>query len=130
MASSKSAWAGVGYFAAIMMMFVGAMDFLEGLAAVIHKNYYVVGSQYVYKFDVSAWGWIHMLLGIGVALAGFFLLNGALWARIVGIIGAVLVGLTNFMWLSYSPVWSIIIISTSVLVVWALAFHGRDLADQ
>jgi hypothetical protein len=129
MAGSKTVWSDVGYFAAIMMMFVGALDFLQGLAAVIHKNYFVVGSQYVYKFDVSAWGWIHMLLGIFVALAGFFLFRGALWARIVGIIGAALVGLTNFMWLQYSPIWSIIIISICVLVIWALALHGRDLKD-
>ncbi|HEY7051103.1 MAG TPA: hypothetical protein VH496_03080 [Mycobacterium sp.] len=119
---------GFAYFAAIMMMVVGVVDILQGISAIVKDHYYVVGAQYLYKVDVTAWGWIHLILGIVLGVAGFFLLNGALWARIVGIITASLVIIANFMWLPYYPVWAIIVIAASVLVIWALTMHGREIA--
>lgn len=64
-----------------------------------------------------------------VLLAGFGLLGGALWARIVGIVVAVLIAIANFLWLPYYPVWTIVIITVNVVVIWALAAHGRDIAE-
>ena len=64
-----------------------------------------------------------------LAVTGFFLLCGALWARIIGIVAAALVVIANFLWLPFSPVWSVIIIAAGVVVIWALAMHGRDVAD-
>jgi hypothetical protein len=129
-AQSRSGVAvGFTYAAAILMMFVGVLDFLQGLAAIIKQHSYVVGVNYLYKVNVSTWGWIHLILGIGIGLAGFFLLNGALWARIVGIVAASIVGISNFLWLPYYPVWSIIIIAVCVLIIWALAVHGHEIAE-
>jgi hypothetical protein len=71
-----------------------------------------------------------LILGIGIGVAGFFLLRGALWARIVGIVGAVLVGVANLMWLPYYPVWSAVIIAVCILIIWALTAHGRDIAEH
>jgi hypothetical protein len=128
MADDSSGMAvGTTLFAAVTMIIVGALDALEGLAAIIKGDAYVVGAEYLYKLDVSAWGWINLILGIVILLSGFALFSGALWARIVGIFMAVLVIITNFMWLPYYPLWSIIIIAVSVLVIWALAAHGRDM---
>jgi hypothetical protein len=118
---------GTTLFAAVTMMIVGALDALEGLAAIIKGDAYVVGAQYLYKFNVSSWGWINLLLGLVILAAGFGLLSGALWARILGIFIAVLVIISNFMWLPYYPVWSIIIIAVSILVIWSLTAHGRDM---
>ena len=130
-ARSRSGFAvGVTYFAAVLMMVVGGFDALEGLAAIVKKHYYVVGPNYVYKFNVTTWGWIHLILGIGIGVAGFFLLRGASWARVVGIIGAVLVGVANFMWLPYYPVWSVVIIAVCILIIWALTAHGREIAQR
>jgi hypothetical protein len=118
---------GTTMFAAVTMMIVGALDALQGLAAIIKGEAYVVGSEYVYKFNVSTWGWINLLLGIVILLAGFSLLSGATWARVVGIVIAVLVIISNFMWLPYYPLWSIIVIAVSILVIWALTAHGHDM---
>ena len=92
---------GVGFttFAAVMMVVLGAFDALQGLAAVIRKHYFVTTGDYVYKFNVTTWGWIHLVLGIIVALAGVALLRGVLWARIVGVAVAAVIAISNFMWL-------------------------------
>jgi TRAP-type mannitol/chloroaromatic compound transport system permease small subunit len=119
---------GFTYFAAVMMMLSGAFEILQGLSAIIKKHFYVVGSDYVYKINVTTWGWIHLILGVIILLAGVALLGGALWARIVGIALAALIVLANFLWLPYYPVWAVVIIAVNVLVIWALAAHGRDIA--
>jgi hypothetical protein len=117
---------GFTYFAAVMLILGGGLDLLQGLAAVIRSNYFVVTPHYAYTLNASGWGWIHMILGVIMLLAGAALLNGSMWARTVGVIFALLVAITNFMWLPYQPVWSIIVIALCILVVWALTVHGRD----
>ncbi|NDA60180.1 MAG: hypothetical protein EBY56_09775, partial [Actinobacteria bacterium] len=75
----------------------------------------------------STWGWVHLLIGLVMALAGFFLFRGAMWARVVGIVVAVIAAIANFAWLPWYPLWSVIIITVSVFVIWALSVHGRDI---
>ena len=119
---------GFTYFAAIMMMLSGGFEILQGLSAIIKKNLYVVNKDYIYKINVNGWGWIHLILGVIVLIAGIALLGGALWARIVGIAMAALIAIANFLWLPYYPVWAIVLIALNVVVIWALAAHGRDIA--
>jgi hypothetical protein len=130
-ARGRSATAvGFTYFAAIMMMLSGGFEILQGLSAIIRKHLYVVNSDYIYKINVTGWGWIHLILGVIVLLAGIALLGGSLWARIVGIVLAALIALANFLWLPYYPVWAIVLISLNVVVIWALAAHGREIAAE
>lgn len=121
---------GFTYFAAIMMMLTGVVEILQGLSAIIRKHLYVVNSDYIYKISVTGWGWIHLILGVIVLLAGIALLGGALWARIIGIGLAALVAIANFLWLPYYPVWAIVLIALNVVIIWALAAHGRDIAAE
>jgi hypothetical protein len=120
-------WA-VGFilFAAIMMIMAGIFQALDGLVALFNDTFYVTTRNYTFQFDVTAWGWIHLILGIVVALAGWGLLSGRTWARVVGITVVVLSAIANFLWLPYYPFWALIIIALDVFVIWALAAHGRD----
>jgi hypothetical protein len=129
-AEEASGWA-VGFisFAAIMMVLVGMLQILAGLVAIFENQIYVQTRNYLFKFDVTTWGWIHLILGIIVALAGWGLLSGRIWARVVGITLAVLSAIANFLWLPYYPLWSLLIIALDVLVIWALAAHGHELRD-
>jgi hypothetical protein len=77
----------------------------------------------------SAMGWIHLILGIVVALAGVGLLAGRTWARVVGITLAVLSAIANFMFVPHYPFWALLVIALDVFVIWALAAHGRELRD-
>ena len=120
---------GFTYFAAIMMMLSGGFEILQGLSAIIKKNLYVVNKDYIYKISVNGWGWIHLILGVIVLLAGIALLGGASWARIVGIAMAALIAIANFLWLPYYPVWALIIIAFDVFVIRALTTHGQDMKN-
>jgi hypothetical protein len=119
-------WAG-GFtvFAGVMMIIVGVFHAAAGLAGIIENEFYVVTPNYLYSFDATSWGWVHLLLGILVAAAGFAVFAGRLWARAVGIVLATLSAIANFLFLPYYPIWSVLIIALDVFVIWALIVHGR-----
>jgi len=110
------------------MIMIGVFQVIQGLVALFNDDFYVVGQKWIFEFDLTTWGWIHLIIGIGIAVAGFFVLNGAVWARVVGIGVAVVSAIVNFMWLPYYPIWSLLVIALDVLVIWALSVHGREYA--
>jgi hypothetical protein len=117
-----SGWAvGLVVFAAAIMIMVGAFQIISGLAAIFDDQFYVVARNYVFDLDVTAWGWIHLLLGLLLVFAGWGIFSGATWARVTGIVLATLSAIANFFFIPYYPVWSIAIIALDVLVIWALS---------
>ena len=123
--------AAVGWtmFAAFMMIMLGAWWLIAGLVALVNDDFYVVTRNYIFQFDATTWGWIHLIIGILVLLAGFGLFRGAVWARTVGVIMALLATLIGFAWLPWYPFWAILFIVGAVSVMWALTAHGRDVTE-
>jgi hypothetical protein len=119
---------GFTMFAAVMMIIMGFFHAFAGLAALFNDESFVVTKDYLFKVDTTGWGWIHLILGIVVVLAGFSLLTGAVWARTVGVIVAGISAIANFAYLPVYPVWAVIIIAVDIIVIWALTAHGRDIA--
>ena len=114
-------------FAGTMMMIVGLVEFFQGLVAVINGNqFFVTTPNYVFQLNVTTWGWIHLVLGAVIAVAGLFIFTGNIVARSLGMVLAGLQALANFMWLPYSPLWSIIIIAIDVFIIWSLATLRMD----
>lgn len=117
---------GLIMFAGILMVLAGAFHFVQGLVALANDTFYIVGPEYVFEFDVTAWGWIHVVAGVVVALAGLALLQGAMWARVVAVAVASLSLIANFLWMPYYPIWSLTVIAFDLLVIWAVVVHGRE----
>jgi hypothetical protein len=115
-------------FAGIAMIVIGTFHAIQGVVALFNDEFYVVGQKWIFEFDLTGWGWIHLIAGLGVAVAGFFVFTGAAWARYVGIAVAAVSAILNFMWLPYYPIWSLLIIALDIVVIWALAVHGREMA--
>jgi hypothetical protein len=122
---------GSALFAGVLMIMVGIFHMIAGLAAVIDDEFFVVTNQYAFEVDTTTWGWIHMVSGAIVAIAGFAVLSGHLWARIFAIIVAMLSAVANFFWIPYYPFWSILIIAIDIVIIWGLATYGRgDAYDE
>ena len=126
----SSAAAGWTMFAGIMMMMIGFFHGLAGLSGIIQDDFYAVLPNYVLKFDVTTWGWIHLIGGIVIVLAGFGVFSGAVWARTVGVILAAVSALVSFAWIPLYPIWSFVLIAIDVTVIWALTVHGRDITME
>jgi hypothetical protein len=121
---------GVTVFAAVMMIIGGTMQAIQGVVALVNDTFYVVGEKYIFQFDFTSWGWIHLILGVVVAAAGFALLQGATWARFVAVILASVSIVANFVWMPFYPLWSLTLIALNVAVVWAVTAHGRDVLGE
>jgi hypothetical protein len=123
-------WA-VGFilFAAIMMIMAGVFQALAGLVAIFENEFYVPTRNYLFQFDATSWGWIHLLVGLLVAFAGWGLLSGRTWARVVAITLAVVSAIANFAFIPYYPFWSMLIIVIDIVVIWAIAAYGGTMRD-
>jgi len=117
--------AGAVFSAGVLLLLAGLWQGFLGLVALFKDNdtLIVVGQKWIFSFDVTAWGWIHLLIGAALFIVGVFVLRGALWAGVVGIGIAGLSALANFLWLPYYPIWAILIITLDVIIIWALAAH-------
>jgi hypothetical protein len=120
-----SGWAVAGLsFAATIMILVGIFQAISGLAAIIEDDFLVLTEDYAYHVDATAWGWIHLILGIIVAFAGFALISQKPWARLFAIALAVMSAIANFFYIPYYPFWSILMIALAVWVIWSLTKTG------
>jgi hypothetical protein len=130
--TEERAGVGAGWvvFAGIVMIVGGTFAFFEGLAALLKGgNFYASVPNYPFGTSVTTWGWIVLIAGIVVFLAGFGVMTGALWARIVGITLASLSALANFFFIPFYPIWALTITTLDIFVIWALAAHGKALVD-
>jgi hypothetical protein len=131
-AEEEPSGAAVGFilFAAIMMIMAGVFQAISGLVAIFENEFYVATRNYLFQFDATTWGWIHLVLGVIVAFAGWGLLSGRTWARVVGITVALLSATANFLFIPYYPFWALTIITLDIFVIWAIAAHGGELRDR
>ncbi|WP_455432742.1 DUF7144 family membrane protein [Streptosporangium soli] len=126
-----SSWvAGLAYFAGSVMVIIGVFSVLAAITAIFRDDVYVIRGDYLFTWDVSAWGWVHLALGILIFLAGLAVFSGQAWARAVGVVLVGLSAIANFMFLPYYPIWSLLIILLDVLVIWALTTYTRRAADS
>jgi hypothetical protein len=123
-----SRWAVGGItFAATMMIVIGIFQVIAGLAAIFDDDFFVVTQNYVFDLDASAWGWVHLLLGILLLFAGYGLYAGRTWAAILALTLAVLSAIANFFFIPYYPFWAILVIALDIWVIWALT---RPVAER
>jgi hypothetical protein len=118
---------GVTTAAAIILIIGGICHAMQGIVGIATNEFYVTTQNWIFQFDVTTWGWIHVLVGLIAVLAGVGLFSGAVWARTVAVLVAAVSIIVNFVWLPYYPIWAVLIIAFDMFVIWALTAHGRDI---
>ncbi|WP_432248772.1 DUF7144 family membrane protein [Streptomyces sanyensis] len=112
---------GATVLAASLMLFGGVMAIFEGISAIAEDDLFVVTRNYVFEFSLTGWGWVHLILGFVLVLAGIAVLgSGALWARFFGVFVASLGAIANFLWIPYYPLWALVLVAVNIFIVWAL----------
>jgi hypothetical protein len=122
----RTGWVGWIYFAGVMMVIGGALNAFYGLVAVLNDDWVVWQNSTAVFLDLTGWGWVHLVVGLIVLLCGFGVMTGNLFARTIGVIIAGISLILNFFALPVYPLWSIVIMTIDVLVIWALTAHGRE----
>ncbi|MFF7357105.1 MULTISPECIES: DUF7144 family membrane protein [Streptomyces] len=119
--TTRDVWAsGLTAFGAVMLALAGLLDIFRGIMAIAHDDVFLTTRNYVFRFDLTGWGWVHLVLGVVAVVVGLGLLKVAAWARVCGVVIASLIIIANFLSLPYYPIWSIVLIAFSALIIWAL----------
>jgi hypothetical protein len=125
---APTGWTGWVAFASTLMVLLGTFQAIEGLVAIFDDGYYrVTQGGLVLSVDYTAWGWAHLLLGLLIVISGIGVMAGNLAARTVAVILAGLSAIANLLFIEAYPLWSIIVITVDVLVIYALTVHGREM---
>ena len=123
-----SGWVGWIVFAAIFMIITGAMNAIQGLAALFRDEaYWVTLGGAVVTFNITTWGWIQLISGVLLVLIGVWLMKGSTFARIVGIVLVSINLVAQFSWATLYPFWALIAIFIDIFIIYALVVHGREL---
>ncbi|WP_072691216.1 DUF7144 family membrane protein [Rhodococcus marinonascens] len=117
---------GASFAAGVLLATVGVLQAFQGIAAIARDDIVVVGTEYIYTWSVTGWGWVHLVVGVLIALTGLALIAGQTWARGAAIVIAGLSIIVNFLWLPYYPWWSMVIIALDVVVIWAVSTWDND----
>jgi hypothetical protein len=118
------------FFGASIMLVVGTMHMLQGMVAVLDDSFYIVKDEYPFEIDVTVWGWLHLLSGALMIIAAIGLVSGSAISRILAIVLASLSAVWSFYSIPYYPIWSIIILVLDAGMIWIVARHGRQLAEE
>lgn len=122
-------WTGWVYFAGFMMIVMGFLQGIAGLTALLNNKWLLVTERSLIAFNFTTWGWIHLLLGVLILAAGFAVMNGAVWARTVGVVIAMMSLVANAAYANTYPVWALVAIVIDVLVIYALTVHGNEVRN-
>ncbi len=120
-------WTGWIAFAGVMMILVGILGAIAGLVAIFNDQWVVWTNANALVVDLTGWGWIHLIIGVIVVLAGFGLFTGNVIARMIAVIVAGVSLIANFLWLPAYPIWSLVVITIDLLVLWAVIAHGGEM---
>jgi hypothetical protein len=113
--------AGVAVFAGVLLSTLAVFQMLQGIAAIAEDDVFVTGIEYVYKLDVTTWGWIHLVIGALTLAVGVGILSGRSWALVAGMGLAVISALSQFMFMPFYPFWALLLIAMDILIIWALS---------
>jgi hypothetical protein len=111
-------------FAATVMVIIGSFQIIAGLVAIFDDEFFVVTRNYTFDLDTTAWGWLHLLIGILVLSCGFALFARRAWAAVATVFFASLSAVANFFFIPYYPAWSILVIALDIWVIWAVTRPG------
>jgi hypothetical protein len=123
---ARAAAQGWAVFAAVMLMVIGGLDALYGLAAILNNEVVVVGGHGVIVADITTWGWVTLIVGLVVAGSGAGLLAGMSWARWTAVFLIAVNAILQLPWFPAAPLWTVLMVSLSVVVIWQLTAHWDE----
>lgn len=107
---------------ATLMVLSGLWSVVVGIVALSSNHFYVTSpaSGYTYRWSLHGWGWAEIIIGIVIFATGVCVFLGMAWARYLGAALAVIHAVGQFMFLPFTPLWSIIMIALDAFIIWAL----------
>ena len=113
-------------FAAILLLTVGILNIIYGIGALDDANIFVGDTRYVFT-NLNTLGWALIILGVIQLTAGFSLMSGNTYGRVLGIIAGSLGAIGALLSIGGAfPWWSLAIFALCVYVVYGIVVFGED----
>lgn len=119
-------WVGWVLFAGVMLMISGAVQAIYGLGTLLNNNFLLVTQNHAVVVNVTTWGWVHLIGGLLLLGAGYSVINGNAFGRVVAVIVTALALVANISYATAYPIWTLLLITVDVLVLYALVVHGSE----
>ena len=113
-------------FAGALMVIIGFLNFFYGLAAILNDQVVVVGGHGAIIADLTAWGWVTLVIAIVLVLTGFGLFGGAEWARVVGIVIVTINAIEQVWVFPAAPLWALLIVILDVVILYNLTARWSE----
>ena len=114
-------------FAGIMIVTVGILNLIYGIAAIGDSTFFVADQKFILS-GLNTWGWVMLILGVLQILAAFSIWAGNSYGRWFGIACAVPNAIAAMFAIPAYPFWSLVVIAIDILVIYGLAAYGGDKA--
>jgi hypothetical protein len=113
-------------FAGVMMVILGSLDAIWGLAAILNDEVVVVGGHGALIFDITTWGWFQLILGAVIGLTGLGLLVGNEVARVLGIFLLAINAVLQVVWFPAAPLWAFLMIVLDIVIIYQLTVNWTE----
>jgi hypothetical protein len=114
-------------FAGTLLLIVGVMNIIQGIAAIGGAHFYTANAHYVFG-SLNSWGWVVLILGALQALAGVGVFAANQFARWGGVLILSLNAIAQLLMMPSYPFWSLTLFAVDILAIFALVAHGREIA--
>jgi hypothetical protein len=117
---------GRALFVAILLLIAGTLNLIYGFGAIGNAHFFTSSTSYVFA-NLHTWGWITVILGLIQLAAGFSLIAGNAYGRVIGIIGAALGALEALLAVGGNyPFWSLGVFALCLWILHGLVIYGED----
>ena len=110
-------------FAGIMVLIVGVLNTIWGIAAIDKASFFLEEERYIFS-DLSTWGWIVLIIGVLQLFAAFSIWSGGGYGQWIGITSAGLNSIAALLSIPAYPFWSLAIFGVDLLIIYGLAVYG------
>ncbi len=107
-------------FSGIMILIVGVMNVIYGIAAIDTSTFFVQDAKYVVLNDLNTWGWVLLVVGAIQVVAAFGIWSRTAWGRWIGIISASFNAMLQLLFISSFPLAALALFSIDILVIYGL----------
>lgn len=122
-------WVGWIGFASFMLLLMGTFHMIAGFVALLKDEVYVIGEENLWILDYTQWGWVHVIGGILAITAALSLMQGHMYGRVIAVLVAGASAIVNMAFIPVYPLWSILIVTIDILVIYAVTVHGSELQE-
>ena len=123
---SEETAAGYGWmlFAGVLLLLIGTINFIEGIAAISNAHFFVGNARYVIG-DLNTWGWIALIVGVVQWVVGVGVFAKMQFARWAGVAIFAINAVTALLTIPAYPLWSLCIFAIDILGMYGLIAHGQ-----